>query len=164
MFRAGVVLDQADPVVTNVIETVVLWMVKHEDGNCSQLCTTLCISCEQSTRNTSVWLYSTIRGSASLSWRFSLNRENMQQRSLLEDQSVHRNNVDRRSPFDLCLTLDPSPRITLDYTTGVQCQYIMIPRPVSRMSVLIYLLRHHNKWVLVGPIGNNHVPVNNKHQ
>ena len=30
----------ADPVVLNVIETAVLWKAKHEDGQCSQLCTT----------------------------------------------------------------------------------------------------------------------------
>ena len=85
------------------------------------------------------------------------------QQNLLKDLSVHRNNVDGRPPFDLYLILEPSPRVALDYTIGVQCQYRMIPRPVSRMSKLIYLLRHHNKWVLVGPVGNNYLSVNNKH-
>jgi len=86
------------------------------------------------------------------------------QQNLLKDQSFHRNNVDGRPPFDLYLTLEPSPRVALDYTIGVQCHYRMIPRPVSHMSKLIYLLRHNNKWVLVGPKGNNYLSVNNKHQ
>jgi len=43
------------------------------------------------------------------------------QQNLLKDQSVHRNNVDGRPPFDLYLTLELSPRLALDYTIGVQC-------------------------------------------
>jgi hypothetical protein len=88
---------------------------------------------DKAQRNASLWRYSTTARSASLSWWLSLNRNNMQQ-NLLKDQSVHRNNVDGRSPFDLYLTLEPSPRVAMDYTNVVQCHYRMIPRPVRRMS------------------------------